>query len=162
MNVLTLLLALAVAVSRASAFAPGPAAAAGSRSGGTALAMVFGPKQALAMERTKNPQKFEQTITGLMSSKGLTRGQAEKRYGEFLNDPDGFALREAEKQMKEKGYKDWKERAIGESDDPEATAKRINDFQRFNSIKGTAIMVLGGAALLYYQSVNPYIPPGKM
>ena len=33
--------------------------------------------------------KFEQTIQGLMAQKGLTRGQAEKRYGEFLADPDG-------------------------------------------------------------------------
>eukprot|EP00543_Licmophora_paradoxa_P019302 CAMPEP_0202464656 /NCGR_PEP_ID=MMETSP1360-20130828/62632_1 /ASSEMBLY_ACC=CAM_ASM_000848 /TAXON_ID=515479 /ORGANISM="Licmophora paradoxa, Strain CCMP2313" /LENGTH=154 /DNA_ID=CAMNT_0049088055 /DNA_START=132 /DNA_END=592 /DNA_ORIENTATION=- len=103
---------------------------------------VFSPKEALSIERLKNPKKTEATIAGLMKSKKLTRAQAEKRYGEFLLDPDGFALRAADAQMREKGYKDWKERAIGESDDPEATRKRIDEFQAKNSIKGTAIILV--------------------
>ncbi len=47
------------------------------RSGSTKL-MVFGPKQALAIEKRKNPQAFESTIQGLMKTKRLTREQAEK------------------------------------------------------------------------------------
>ena len=42
-----------------------------------------------------------------MAQKGLTRGQAEKRYGEFLADPDGFALAAAEEQRREKGEWNW-------------------------------------------------------
>jgi len=44
----------------------------------TTLKMVFGPKQALAIEKRKNPQAFESTIQGLMKTKGLSRADAEK------------------------------------------------------------------------------------
>jgi hypothetical protein len=44
----------------------------------TSLNMVFGPKQALAIEKRKNPQAFESTIQGLMRTKGLSRADAEK------------------------------------------------------------------------------------
>jgi hypothetical protein len=44
----------------------------------TRLNMVFGPKQALAIEKRKNPQAFEATIQGLMKTKGLSRADAEK------------------------------------------------------------------------------------
>ena len=46
-------------------------------------------------------------LQGLMAQKGLTRGQAEKRYGEFLADPEGFALKAAEEQRREKGEWNW-------------------------------------------------------
>ena len=45
---------------------------------------VLGPKQYLEMEKMKDPEKTEATITGLMKKNKLTREQAEKRYGEFL------------------------------------------------------------------------------
>jgi hypothetical protein len=159
MNLLrSFLLAVAVAATSVGAFSVLPnGPAAGRRA--TSLS-VFGPKQALTIERTKNPAKFEQTIQGLMSSKDLTRGQAEKRYGEFLVDPDGFALKAAEEERREKGYKDWIDQAVSKSDDPEATLRRIKKFQRFNSIKGTAIMVIAGGAAVWYNYANPYIPPG--
>ena len=41
------------------------------------LHMVFGPKQALAIEKRKNPQKYEATITGLMKTNNLDRKAAE-------------------------------------------------------------------------------------
>ena len=44
----------------------------------TSLSMVIGPKQMLAMEKRKNPEKFESTIQGLMTTKKLTRNQAEQ------------------------------------------------------------------------------------
>ena len=53
----------------------------------TRLDMVVGPKQALALEKLKNPKQVERTVTSLMKTKKLTRAQAEKRYGEFLVDP---------------------------------------------------------------------------
>ena len=49
-------------------------------------------------------------LQGLMAQKGLTRGQAEKRYGEFLADPDGFALKAAEEERREKG--EWNRQNI--------------------------------------------------
>ena len=42
------------------------------------LNMIFGPKQALAIEKRKNPQAFESTIQGLMKTKSLSRQDAEK------------------------------------------------------------------------------------
>mmetsp|Transcript_19801 Transcript_19801/g.46862 ORF Transcript_19801/g.46862 Transcript_19801/m.46862 type:complete len:162 (-) Transcript_19801:217-702(-) len=153
--VAALALAVAIVMAPASAFAP----ANGNSRPTTSLA-VIGPKQAATMERLKNPAKFESTIQGLMAQKGLTRGQAEKRYGEFLADPDGFALKAAEEQRREKGYKDWIEQAMANSDDPEETLRRIKEFQKVNSLKGTAIMIILGAFGIYYNSVNPYIPPG--
>jgi hypothetical protein len=39
---------------------------------------LFGPKQALAIEKRKNPQAFESTIQGLMKTKSLSRQDAEK------------------------------------------------------------------------------------
>ena len=41
------------------------------------LQMVFGPKQALSIEKRKDPQKYEATIAGLMKTKKLTRKAAE-------------------------------------------------------------------------------------
>mmetsp|Transcript_3970 Transcript_3970/g.8615 ORF Transcript_3970/g.8615 Transcript_3970/m.8615 type:complete len:161 (+) Transcript_3970:108-590(+) len=159
MNLLrSFLLAVAVAATSVGAFSVLPNGPATGRPA-TSLS-VFGPKQALAIERTKNPAKFEQTIQGLMSSKGLTRGQAEKRYGEFLVDPDGFALKAAEEERREKGYKDWIEQAVAKSDDPDATRKRIDDFTKRNQLKGTAIMIAFSAAVLSYSTMNPYISPG--
>ena len=89
LSVRSLVAILAVALfsaDLAAAFAP-----IGSNAGRavTSALNVMGPKQAAAMEKLKNPAKYEQTIQGLMAQKGLTRGQAEKRYGEFLADPDG-------------------------------------------------------------------------
>ena len=70
----TLLLAV-VAFSSTSAFVsngtPSPRSAVSSLN-------VFGPKQALAIERRKNPQAFESTIQGLMKTKNLSRAQAEQ------------------------------------------------------------------------------------
>ena len=130
-----------------------------SRSKGTTTALnVFGPKQALAIEKAKNPAKFEATIEGLMSTKGLTRGQAEKRYGEFLIDPDGFALQAAEQERREKGYKDWIEQAVAKSDDPEATRIRIEEFTKRNQLKGPIIMIAFSAAVLSLSYANPYVP----
>lgn len=88
--VAVLAVALFSAADPAAAFAPTARsnAAGTSRASATSL-YVMGPKQAAAMEKLKNPAKYEQTIQGLMAQKGLTRGQAEKRYGEFLADPDG-------------------------------------------------------------------------
>ena len=65
-----------------------------------------------------------------MKQKKLSRQDAEKRYGTFLVDPDGFALRAGEKAMKEDGYKNWEEAAIGRSKDPEATRVRIQEVSR--------------------------------
>ena len=84
--------ALFSAAEPAAAFAPTASSRSSSSSnaGRAATSLyVMGPKQAAAMEKLKNPAKYEQTIQGLMAQKGLTRGQAEKRYGEFLADPDG-------------------------------------------------------------------------
>lgn len=125
----------------------------------TSLNMVFGPKQALAIERRKNPQVFESTIQGLMTSKRLSREQAEKRYGEFLLDPDGFALKASAVERKEMGYKNWIDQAVKKSDDPEATQKRIDDFTAKNRLKGIAIMGFFSAAVLAYSASNPYVPP---
>jgi hypothetical protein len=82
------------------------------------------------LEKRKNPSGYEKTITGLMKQKKLSRQDAEKRYGTFLVDPDGFALRAGEKAMKEDGYKNWEEAAIGRSKDPEATRVRIQEVSR--------------------------------
>lgn len=90
----------------------------------------------------------------------LTTYDTLQRYGEFLLDPDGFALRAAEQERKEAGYKDWIEQAVAKSDDPEATRQRIEDFTKKNQIKGTLIMFAGSAALLAYAATNPYVPPG--
>lgn len=93
LSVRTLVAILAVALfsvaDPATAFAP----TASSNAGRAATSLsVMGPKQAAAMEKLKNPAKYEETIQGLMAQKGLTRGQAEKRYGEFLADPDGACV----------------------------------------------------------------------
>ena len=53
----------------------------------------------------KHPTKFETTIKGLMKKNKLMRDQAEKRYGDFLVDPDGFALRAGEEMRKKDFYK---------------------------------------------------------
>ena len=95
-----------------------------------------------------------------MFQKGLTRAQAEARYGEYLLNPNEFALNEGEKTWRAEGYKNWEDAAIGRSVDPEATAARIAEFKRKSTLKGVAIMVIGSAALLYYSSINPYVPPG--
>eukprot|EP00548_Thalassiothrix_antarctica_P005572 CAMPEP_0194134234 /NCGR_PEP_ID=MMETSP0152-20130528/4322_1 /TAXON_ID=1049557 /ORGANISM="Thalassiothrix antarctica, Strain L6-D1" /LENGTH=135 /DNA_ID=CAMNT_0038829873 /DNA_START=153 /DNA_END=560 /DNA_ORIENTATION=- len=121
--------------------------------------MVVGPAQVLALERMKNPKQFEKTIQNLMKTKKLSRKQAEKRYGDFLVDPDGFALRAAADERKEKGYKDWKEQAIAKSKDPVATKKRIDDFQKAGQLKGTAVIFFFATAAIYYSSQNPYVPP---
>jgi len=39
---------------------------------------LFGPKQALAIEKRKNPEALESTIQGLMLTKSLSRADAEK------------------------------------------------------------------------------------
>ena len=70
------------------------------------------------------------------------------------------ALKAAAAERKEAGYKDWIEQAVAKSDDPDATRERIEKFTRKNQLKGTAIMAIGGAALLAYSASNPYIPPG--
>ena len=58
------------------------------------------------------------------------------------------------------GYKDWIEQAMANSDDPEATLRRIKKFQRVNSFKGTAIMVIAGGLGVWYNYAHPYVPPG--
>lgn len=123
--------------------------------------MVVGPKQALALEKMKNPEKLEATITGLMQQKNLTREQAEQRYGEFLVDPDGFALRAKDEEMKEAGYKDWIEMAVARSDDPDATRKRIEDFTDRKRTQGIIIMAVFSAAAVYQSVMNPYVAPGN-
>jgi len=93
-----------------------------------------------------------------MKSKKLTRDQAEKRYGDFLLDPDGFALKAAEDERREVGYKDWIEQAVAKSDDPEATRKRIEDFKDRNRTRGVAIMSVLSTCILYYTYTHPYVP----
>lgn len=95
-----------------------------------------------------------------MLQKDLTREEAEERYGSYLVNPTDFALQAGEEVWKADGYKNWEEAAIGRSVDPEATKKRIEEFKKKSQLKGIAIMTLGSAALLYYNSVNPYVPPG--
>jgi hypothetical protein len=82
-----------------------------------------------------------------------------KRYGEFLVDPDGFALNAAAAERKEMGYKNWIDQAVSKSDDPEGTQKRIDDFTARNKLKGTAIMAVFSAVALYYSAMNPYVKP---
>jgi hypothetical protein len=93
-----------------------------------------------------------------MKTKKLTRQQAEDRYGSFLLDPEGFALRAAEEDRRASGL-DWKEGAIARSSDPEAARKRIDEFQKKNSLKGTAIIFVFFTAVVIYGSMNPYVPP---
>ena len=83
-----------------------------------------------------------------------------QRYGEFLLDPDGFALKAADLERREAGYKDWIEQAVAKSDNPEATRERIESFTKRNQLKGTAIIAVGASALLAYSATHPYIPPG--
>ena len=84
-----------------------------------------------------------------MKAKKLTRSAAEKQYGEYLLDPDGFALRAGEAARKEAGYKNWEEAAIGRSDDPDATRDRINKFKRVSTFKALAVIAVFSAALLW-------------
>mmetsp|Transcript_14966 Transcript_14966/g.20408 ORF Transcript_14966/g.20408 Transcript_14966/m.20408 type:complete len:165 (-) Transcript_14966:418-912(-) len=128
---------------------------------GVSLNMVFGKDTALAIEKRKDPKAFEATIQNLMKTKKLTRAQAEKRYGEFLLDPDGFALKAAEAERKEMGYKDWEEMAIARSDDPEATRERITKFKNKNRTRGIIIMSVFFAAAVASSIMNPYVPPGN-
>ena len=109
--------------------------------------MVIGPKQVLAMEKMKDPKKFERTIKSLMKQNKLSREQAEKRYGEFLADPDGFALRASEESWRAEGYKNWEEAAIGRSNDPEATRARIDKFKTDNRNKALILISLFSAFL---------------
>jgi len=122
---------------------------------------LFGGKTALEIEKKKNPAQFEQTIKGLMQQKKLNREQAETRYADFLNDPDGFALRAMDEDVKAKGYRDWRERAIGESADPGATQERIDGFINFNRNRGTAIILAFFAAAIYYSETHPFVPGVK-
>jgi len=118
---------------------------------------VLGPKQYLQMEKMKNPEKTEATIKGLMKKNKLTREQAEKRYGEFLADPDGFALRAGEARNRAEGYRNWEEAAIGRSDDPEATRARIEKFKADNQKKALGIIGLLCSFLLYTSSTNQVV-----
>ena len=58
-----------------------------------------------------------------------------------------------------KGYKNWIEQAVAESDDPEGTRQRIEDYTNKNRLKGTAIMILFSAVWLASSAMNPYVPP---
>lgn len=49
---------------------------------------------------------------------------------------------------------------MANSDDPEATLRRIKKFQRVNSFKGTAIMIIAGGLGVWYNYAHPYVPPG--
>jgi len=118
---------------------------------------IFGPNQALAIERKKNPAKFEATIQNLMKQKKLSRDKAEKRYGEYLLDPDGFALRASDAQRKKDGYKNWEEAAIGRSSDPEATRERIAKFKRDSQIKALAIIGAFVGCLLYLSGTHQVV-----
>eukprot|EP00545_Synedropsis_sp_CCMP1620_P012364 CAMPEP_0119012928 /NCGR_PEP_ID=MMETSP1176-20130426/7702_1 /TAXON_ID=265551 /ORGANISM="Synedropsis recta cf, Strain CCMP1620" /LENGTH=164 /DNA_ID=CAMNT_0006965967 /DNA_START=36 /DNA_END=530 /DNA_ORIENTATION=+ len=155
-TLLVLLVLIGATSITVDAFTVNTAAVASKRwSSSSSLNMVVGPKQALMMEKKKNPAKFEKTIQGLMKSKKLSRPQAEQRYGTFLLDPDGFALAAAAQERKVMGDKDWKAQAIRRSDDPEATAQRIATFQRINSLKGTAIIVIFFGAVIVFNTMNP-------
>lgn len=109
---------------------------------------IFGPKQALAIELKKNPAKTEATIANLMKKNKLTRSAAEKRLGEYLVDPDGFALRAGAKRDKEEGYKNWEEAAVGRSKDPVATRERIDKFKRDSQFKALGVIAVFSAVLL--------------
>jgi len=89
-----------------------------------------------------------------MKSKKLTLPQAEKRYGEFLIDPDGFALRAGEAARKEAGYKDWEEAAIARSDNPDETRDRIAKFKSQSQFKALAVIAVFSAALLWASENN--------
>jgi len=119
---------------------------------------VIGPKQAASLEKRKNPKKYDATIKGLMKTQKLSQEKAEQRFGEYLVDPDGFALNAAANERREKGYKDWIDQAVTKSNDPEATQKRIDDFTSRNRTKGVAIMAVLSFSILYYSYTNPYVP----
>ncbi|GMH83630.1 hypothetical protein TrVE_jg11385 [Triparma verrucosa] len=118
----------------------------------TQMSMIFGPKQALAIEKRKDPKKFESTINGLMKKNKLTRDAAEKRYGEFLIDPDGFALRAGQAAQKAAGYKNWEDAAIGRSKNPEETRARIDKFKKESQLKALAVITVFSAVLLFASS----------
>mmetsp|Transcript_22553 Transcript_22553/g.34239 ORF Transcript_22553/g.34239 Transcript_22553/m.34239 type:complete len:167 (-) Transcript_22553:41-541(-) len=160
MRHILLFLLLAVATTTVDAFVVGSATAVVSSTTTTSqLSMVVGPSIAAEIEKRKNPKKYEATITSLMKRNKLSRKQAQDRYAEFLADPDGFALRAAAAERKEKGYKDWKEQAIAKSDDPEATRKRIEEFQKKSTLKATAMITFFASAAMYYSSINEFVPP---
>jgi len=72
------LLTLLIAISAVSTNAFSINGVATQRRASTSLNMVFGPKQALAIEKRKNPQGFESTIQTLMKTNNLSRPDAEK------------------------------------------------------------------------------------
>jgi len=123
----------------------------------TSLRMGVGGKAAFGLQKLKDPAATEQTVIGLMETKELTREQAEERYGDYLVDPDGFALNAFEEQNKVDGYANWEEATVGRSDDPEATRKRIDDFKRTSSYKAYAVVTFFCSLLLYqsYQYQHP-------
>ena len=102
----------------------------------------------MAIEFKKDAKKTEATITSLMEKNKLSLAAAEKRYREFLVDPDGFALCAGAARNKAEGYKNWEDAAVGRSKDQQATRERIDNFKKQSQLKALGVIAVFSAVLL--------------
>eukprot|EP00543_Licmophora_paradoxa_P005067 CAMPEP_0202446494 /NCGR_PEP_ID=MMETSP1360-20130828/4968_1 /ASSEMBLY_ACC=CAM_ASM_000848 /TAXON_ID=515479 /ORGANISM="Licmophora paradoxa, Strain CCMP2313" /LENGTH=164 /DNA_ID=CAMNT_0049062981 /DNA_START=13 /DNA_END=507 /DNA_ORIENTATION=- len=117
------------------------------------------------LQKITNREEYEKAVQGLMKTKGFTREQAEKEYGEFLDNPNNYALNKGEAYYKSLGYKNLMDGVVGEADKEgkgEEVRQRIDDFKKQSQIKATAVLAVAFAAFIYskiqYDIAHPFIP----
>ena len=62
---------------------------------GQGLPRSFASKSSLSvgpLQKLTNKDEYNKVVEGLMSTKGLTREQAEKEYNSYLENPNDYAL----------------------------------------------------------------------
>jgi len=100
-----------------------------------------------------------------MYQNGITRGEAEKEYDAYLNNPNEFALNKGEAYYKSLGYKSLMEGVIGEAEKEgrgDEVKARIEKFNQDSRNKGLITITAFITLFFYLKETNPYVPPGSL
>jgi len=101
---------------------------------------------------------YEQVVNGLMTTKGLSRKEAETEYNMYLDNPTNYALMKGEEYYKNLGYKSLMEGVIGEAEKEgrgDEVRERIEKFKRQSQIKATAVLVVFFSSFIYLKEMYP-------
>lgn len=114
------------------------------------------------LQKLTNRNEYEKVVSGLMTTKGLTREQAEKEYNAYLENPNDYALQKGEAYYKSLGYKSLMDGVIGEAEKEgrgDEVRARIEKFNKEGQMKGLAVMTVFICFVFYLKIQYPYVPP---
>mmetsp|Transcript_9078 Transcript_9078/g.28374 ORF Transcript_9078/g.28374 Transcript_9078/m.28374 type:complete len:155 (-) Transcript_9078:50-514(-) len=121
-----------------------------SRPSGNALRTrlnFLSPEMSGALAKMSDADNYEKIVSETMVKEDCDRDEAERRYNQYLFDPDGYSIMKMNEQIRNKGFSSFEEMFVAENGQDAWDARQASIAESKSQKGTTSIFVVGGLFL---------------